>query len=67
MPEERRIPGSRLGRFARLAAMGVRSSASLLMERGGGSAAEHAAEVLGNLRGLAANLSDTPEKRLATA
>ena len=56
MPEERSIPGSRLGRFARLAAMGVRSGASLLMDRGGGSAAEHAADVLGNLRGLAAKV-----------
>jgi predicted unusual protein kinase regulating ubiquinone biosynthesis (AarF/ABC1/UbiB family) len=54
--EERRIPESRLGRFARLAAMGVRTGASLLVDRGGGSAAEHAADVLGNLRGLAAKV-----------
>lgn len=53
MPEERRIPESRLGRLARLAAMGVRSGAGLLMDRSGSSAAEHAADVLGNLRGLA--------------
>jgi predicted unusual protein kinase regulating ubiquinone biosynthesis (AarF/ABC1/UbiB family) len=56
MPEERAIPESRLGRFARLAAMGVRSGASLLTDRGGGSAAQHAADVLGNLRGLAAKV-----------
>ena len=53
---QRRIPESRLGRFARLAAMGVRTGASMLVERGGGSAAEHAAEVLGHLRGLAAKV-----------
>ena len=53
---QRRVPESRLGRFARLAAMGVRTGASMLVERGGGSAAEHAAEVLGHLRGLAAKV-----------
>jgi predicted unusual protein kinase regulating ubiquinone biosynthesis (AarF/ABC1/UbiB family) len=56
MADERRLPESRLGRFARLAAMGVRTGASMLVDRGGGSAAEHAAEVLGNLRGLAAKV-----------
>ncbi len=56
MPEDRRLPESRLGRFARLAAMGVRTGASVLVDRGGGSAAEHAAEVLGHLRGLAAKV-----------
>jgi predicted unusual protein kinase regulating ubiquinone biosynthesis (AarF/ABC1/UbiB family) len=56
MSEERQVPGSRLGRFARLAAMGVRTGASMLVDRGGGGAAEHAAEVLGNLRGLAAKV-----------
>jgi predicted unusual protein kinase regulating ubiquinone biosynthesis (AarF/ABC1/UbiB family) len=56
MPEERRIPESRLGRFARLAAVGARSGVSLLTDRGAGGAAEHAAEVLGNLRGLAAKV-----------
>jgi predicted unusual protein kinase regulating ubiquinone biosynthesis (AarF/ABC1/UbiB family) len=56
MPEERPLPQSRFGRLARMAAVGVRSGASLLTDRGGGSAAEHAAEVLGNLRGLAAKV-----------
>jgi predicted unusual protein kinase regulating ubiquinone biosynthesis (AarF/ABC1/UbiB family) len=56
MSEDRQLPGSRLGRFARLAAMGVRTGASILVDRGGGGAAEHAAEVLGNLRGLAAKV-----------
>jgi predicted unusual protein kinase regulating ubiquinone biosynthesis (AarF/ABC1/UbiB family) len=56
MAEERRLPESRIGRFARLAAVGVRTGASMLVDRGGGSAAEHAAEVLGHLRGLAAKI-----------
>jgi predicted unusual protein kinase regulating ubiquinone biosynthesis (AarF/ABC1/UbiB family) len=56
MSEDRRLPESRLGRFARLAAMGVRTGASMIVDRGGGSAAEHAAEVLGQLRGLAAKV-----------
>jgi predicted unusual protein kinase regulating ubiquinone biosynthesis (AarF/ABC1/UbiB family) len=56
MPGYRRVPESRLGRFARLAAMGARTGASVVLDRGGGSAAEHAAEVLGNLRGLAAKV-----------
>lgn len=53
MAEDNSLPASRLGRFARLAAMGVRTGASLVRERGGASAAEHTAQVLGNLRGLA--------------
>lgn len=56
MNDDRQVPGSRLGRFARLAAMGMRTGASMLVDRGGGAAAEHAAEVLGNLRGLAAKV-----------
>ena len=36
--------------------MGVRTGASMLVDRGGRAAAEHAAEVLGNLRGLAAKV-----------
>jgi predicted unusual protein kinase regulating ubiquinone biosynthesis (AarF/ABC1/UbiB family) len=59
MSEERRIPQSRVGRLARLAALGARAGVSLLAgddrERGA-VAAEHAARVLGNLRGLAAKV-----------
>ena len=51
-----RIPESRLGRFARLAAMGVRTGAGMLIDPRGTSAAEHAAQVLGHLRGLAAKV-----------
>jgi predicted unusual protein kinase regulating ubiquinone biosynthesis (AarF/ABC1/UbiB family) len=56
MSQESRVPDSRLGRFARLAAMGVRTGASMISDRAGGRAAEHAAEVLGQLRGLAAKV-----------
>ena len=56
MADDRNLPGSRLGRFARLAALGVRSGASSVLDRKGGSAAHHAAEVLGQLRGLAAKI-----------
>lgn len=48
------LPKGRLGRLARLAMMGVRSGAGVLT--GGQGAAEHAAAVLGNLRGLAAKV-----------
>ncbi len=53
---EGRVPESRLGRLARLAAMGARAGASILADRDGARAAEHAAEVLGHLRGLAAKV-----------
>jgi predicted unusual protein kinase regulating ubiquinone biosynthesis (AarF/ABC1/UbiB family) len=53
---ERNVPQSRLGRFARMAAMGVRTGAGMLVSRDGGAAAEHAAEVLGHMRGLAAKV-----------
>jgi predicted unusual protein kinase regulating ubiquinone biosynthesis (AarF/ABC1/UbiB family) len=48
------VPKGRLGRLARLAVMGARSGAGMLM--GGDAAAESAAQVLGNLRGLAAKV-----------
>ena len=54
--DERKVPQGRLSRFARLAATGVRSGAGLLFDRDGGSAAKHAAEALGTLRGLAAKI-----------
>jgi predicted unusual protein kinase regulating ubiquinone biosynthesis (AarF/ABC1/UbiB family) len=47
-----KLPTSRLGRLARLAAVGARSGAGLLTR--GEGAAEYAAEVLGTMRGLAA-------------
>jgi predicted unusual protein kinase regulating ubiquinone biosynthesis (AarF/ABC1/UbiB family) len=53
---ERRVPRGRLGRLARLAAVGARTGAGLLLDRNGGASAKHAAEVLGTLRGLAAKV-----------
>jgi predicted unusual protein kinase regulating ubiquinone biosynthesis (AarF/ABC1/UbiB family) len=58
MPRDRVLPQSRLGRLARLAAVGARSGAGLLSKRGEG-AAEYAAEVLGSMRGLAAKIGQT--------
>ncbi len=49
------LPAGRMGRMARLAALGLRSGAGIVMGRSE-SAAEQAAEVLGTLRGLAAKV-----------
>ena len=56
MDDERKVPGGRLGRFARLAAVGVRTGAGMLVDRDGTSTAKSAAAVLGTLRGLAAKV-----------
>jgi predicted unusual protein kinase regulating ubiquinone biosynthesis (AarF/ABC1/UbiB family) len=56
MGEERKVPTSRLSRFARLAAIGARAGASAVLGGGGQSAAEQAADVLGTMRGLAAKM-----------
>jgi predicted unusual protein kinase regulating ubiquinone biosynthesis (AarF/ABC1/UbiB family) len=53
MERERKVPQGRLGRLARLAAVGARTGAGMIVGRSG---AEHAAEVLGTLRGLAAKV-----------
>jgi predicted unusual protein kinase regulating ubiquinone biosynthesis (AarF/ABC1/UbiB family) len=50
------VPTGRLSRFAKMIGVGARTGASLLMSRDGRGAAEHAAEVLGSLRGLAAKV-----------
>lgn len=52
----REIPAGRLGRVARLAGLGARTGASLLLSQDGAAAARRAAEVLGTLRGLAAKV-----------
>ncbi len=52
----RKLPRSRLGRLARLAATGARSGANLLLGRNSEDAALAAARTLGNLRGLATKL-----------
>ena len=51
------LPQSRFGRLARLAALGVKTGASALVGRDAPrAAADEAARVLGNLRGLAAKI-----------
>lgn len=54
--DHRRVPQGRLGRLARLAAAGARSGAGLLLSKNSEGAAEHTAEILGTLRGLAAKV-----------
>jgi predicted unusual protein kinase regulating ubiquinone biosynthesis (AarF/ABC1/UbiB family) len=56
--KERSLPTGRLGRLTRLAAVGARAGAGLLSARSKG-AAEYAAEMLGNMRGLAAKMGQT--------
>ena len=56
MDRERKVPQGRLGRLARFATVGVTTGAGLLLDRSGDTAAKHAAEVLGTLRGLAAKV-----------
>lgn len=53
---EKRVPGSRLGRMARLAAFGMKTGAGMVLGRSDEAAADQAAAVLGNLRGLAAKV-----------
>ena len=51
-----KLPSGRLGRLAHLAALGVRTGANVLSKNRAEAAAEDAARVLGNLRGLAAKV-----------
>jgi predicted unusual protein kinase regulating ubiquinone biosynthesis (AarF/ABC1/UbiB family) len=53
------VPTGRLGRFVKLAGVGARASVDMLARRGSEKVAERTAEVLGNLRGLAAKLGQT--------
>lgn len=55
-PRERRVPVGRLGRLARLAGVGARAGAAILLDGRSPEPARHAAEVLGSLRGLAAKV-----------
>lgn len=50
------LPQGRLGRFMRYAGLGARTGASLLFSKDAKGAAAQAAEVLGNMRGLAAKI-----------
>lgn len=54
--ENSTLPTGRLSRLTRLVGLSARTSASLLLSRDGEAAARVAAEVLGNLRGLAAKI-----------
>ena len=56
---EKKVPGGRLGRMARLAALGLKTGAGAVLGRGddtGKAAADRAADVLGTMRGLAAKV-----------
>jgi len=50
------LPTGRLGRFAKLARLGASTGASLALSKDGKAAAALAADVLGELRGLAAKI-----------
>lgn len=56
MDRQKKVPGGRLGRLARLAAVGAKSGASRLLNRDAHDSAKQTAEVLGTLRGLAAKI-----------
>lgn len=59
MTDDGSIPTGRFGRVARLASVGMRTGAGLLLSKTGVNAAEYAADVLGNMRGLAAKIGQT--------
>jgi predicted unusual protein kinase regulating ubiquinone biosynthesis (AarF/ABC1/UbiB family) len=54
--EDKKLPTGRFGRLANLASMGLKAGASLLKSDAGKSAAEQAADMLGNMRGIAAKV-----------
>lgn len=56
MDDDAPLPTGRLSRLARLAGISARTSVSLLVSRDGEHAARAAAEVLANMRGLAAKV-----------
>jgi predicted unusual protein kinase regulating ubiquinone biosynthesis (AarF/ABC1/UbiB family) len=51
--DDRKLPTGRLSRLSQMARVGARSGLALLGKGDGSAAAEHAAQLLGNLRGLA--------------
>src|SRR4051812_9746201 len=59
MAKDKGVPTGRLGRFVKLAGVGARASVDMLTKHGSEKIAERTAEVLGNLRGLAAKLGQT--------
>ncbi len=56
MDDTRKLPQGRLGRLARVAALGVKMGADSLVDRNATATAKQAAQVLGTLRGLAAKV-----------
>lgn len=56
MKRERDLPTGRIGRFTRMARLGARTGASLVASKTGEAAAKRAAEVMGEMRGLAAKI-----------
>jgi len=56
MSNSTRVPEGRLSRFARYAGLGARTGAKLLLSKDAKGAAEQAALVLGDMRGLAAKV-----------
>lgn len=56
MSDQRKVPTGRLARLANMARVGVRTGASVLGGGEGTGAAEQAAALLGNLRGIAAKV-----------
>src|SRR5689334_15602704 len=56
MSREREVPVGRWARLSRVARVGARSGLAMLGGADGTGAAEHALELLGNLRGLAAKV-----------
>jgi len=52
----KKVPEGRLGRLARMAAAGARTGAGLLLSKKSEGSAQHTAEILGTLRGLAAKV-----------
>jgi len=59
MAKDTGVPTGRLGRLVKLAGVGARASVDLLSKHGSEKLAERTADVLGNLRGLAAKLGQT--------
>lgn len=56
MSEGKKIPAGRLGRLARLAELGAKTGANLLLKRDSEISAQKAADVLGTMRGVAAKV-----------
>lgn len=56
MSSDKKLPAGRLGRLVRLAELGARTGTTMLLNRDSTDAARRAAEVLGNLRGIAAKV-----------